>query len=200
LCSAISRSLPAATVVPCFLAMSLVALPPKHFRQTFMKIDSLTLTTFATAKPYSPVTFALVVRRGQTSKHSFEELVIPALECDLESRNVAVTTDSVLFQPPFLDSPHTWSVTFMKCRLIFPAITVLLLSSTGILAQQDSSESSADIAFWVAYWGQPRVVLFGPEQEAFNNNVDEIMFPWNDHGMTMTSLRTRTSWTTTSNG
>jgi len=180
--------------------MSLVALPPKHFRQTFMKIDSLTLTTFATAKPYSPVTFALVVRRGQTSKHSFEELVIPALECDLESRNVAVTTNSVLFQPPFLDSPHTWSVTFMKCRLIFPAITVLLLSSTGILAQQDSSESSADIAFWVAYWGQPRVVLFGPEQEAFNNNVDEIMFPWNDPGMTMTSLRTRTSWTTTSNG
>ncbi len=69
----------------------------------------------------------------------------------------------------------------MKCRLIFAVITVLLLSSTGILAQQDSSESSADVAFWVAYWGQPRVVVFGAEEEAFNKNVHEIMFPWNDH-------------------
>jgi outer membrane protein OmpA-like peptidoglycan-associated protein len=25
------------------------------------------------------------------------------------------------------------------------------------------------------------VVLFGPEEEAFNQNVHEIMFPWNDH-------------------
>src|SRR3977135_1537864 len=69
----------------------------------------------------------------------------------------------------------------MKCRLIFAVITVLLLSNTGILAQQDSSESSADVAFWVAYWGRPRVVLFGAEEEAFNNNVHAIMFPWNDH-------------------
>jgi len=71
-----------------------------------MKIDSLTLTTFATAKPYSPVTFALVVRRGQTSKHSFEELVIPGWSAISNPGTSTVTTDSVLFQPPFLDSPH----------------------------------------------------------------------------------------------
>jgi outer membrane protein OmpA-like peptidoglycan-associated protein len=69
----------------------------------------------------------------------------------------------------------------MKCRLIFTAITMVLLTSTGIFAQQGSSESSPDVAFWVAYWAQPRIALFGPEQEAFNKNLQEILFPWNDH-------------------
>jgi outer membrane protein OmpA-like peptidoglycan-associated protein len=58
---------------------------------------------------------------------------------------------------------------------------MLLLTSAGIFAQQGSSQSSADVAYWVAYWGHPRVVIFGPEEEAFNNNIHEIMFPWNDH-------------------
>jgi outer membrane protein OmpA-like peptidoglycan-associated protein len=58
---------------------------------------------------------------------------------------------------------------------------MLLLTSTGIFAQQGATEPSADVAFWVGHWAQPRVVLFGPEEEAFNNNVHEIMFPWNDH-------------------
>jgi outer membrane protein OmpA-like peptidoglycan-associated protein len=68
----------------------------------------------------------------------------------------------------------------MKYRLLFAVITMLLLTSTGIFAQQSASESSADVAFWVAHWAGPRVVLFGPEEEAFNNNVHEIMFPRND--------------------
>ena len=58
---------------------------------------------------------------------------------------------------------------------------MLLLTSTGIFAQQGASESSADVAFWVAYWERPRLVLSGPEEEAFNKNVHEIIFPWNDH-------------------
>jgi hypothetical protein len=69
----------------------------------------------------------------------------------------------------------------MKCRLVLAVITMLLLTSTGIFAQQGASESSADVGFWVVYWGRPRLVLLGPEEEAFNNNVHEIMFPWNDH-------------------
>ena len=69
----------------------------------------------------------------------------------------------------------------MKCRFGFAVITMLLLTSIGMYAQQDASESSADVAFWVAYWERPRVVLFGPDEEAFNQNVHEIMFPWNDH-------------------
>jgi outer membrane protein OmpA-like peptidoglycan-associated protein len=69
----------------------------------------------------------------------------------------------------------------MKCQLVFSVLAMLLLTSTGTFAQQGSLESSADVAYWVAYWGQPRVVLFGPEEETFNKNVHEIMFPWNDH-------------------
>jgi len=69
----------------------------------------------------------------------------------------------------------------MKCRIVFALITILLLSSTAMFAQQDALESSADVSFWVSYWGQPRVILYGPEEEAFNTNVHEILFPWNDH-------------------
>jgi outer membrane protein OmpA-like peptidoglycan-associated protein len=69
----------------------------------------------------------------------------------------------------------------MRCRIVLPLIMMLVLTSTGTFAQQGFSESSVDVAFWVAHWGQPRVVSFGPEEEAFNKNVHEIMFPWNDH-------------------
>jgi outer membrane protein OmpA-like peptidoglycan-associated protein len=69
----------------------------------------------------------------------------------------------------------------MKCRLIIALITVLLMTSTGMFAQQDVLEPPADVAFWVSYWTRPKVVLFGPEEEAFNQNVHELMFPWNDH-------------------
>src|SRR5271168_3668737 len=78
----------------------------------------------------------------------------------------------------------------MKYRLVFALTTMLFLSSIEIFAQGRNSEASTDVAFseaptdvafWVAYWGKPRVIIFGPEQEAFNQNVHEILFPWNDH-------------------
>lgn len=68
----------------------------------------------------------------------------------------------------------------MKSRIVFAVVTMLLLNSTATFARQGSSESSSDVAFWVAYWGQPRMVLFGPAEEAFNQNVHEVMFPWDD--------------------
>lgn len=84
----------------------------------------------------------------------------------------------------------------MKSRLIFAVITMLLLTSIEIFAQQGASEASPnavfsepspDVAFWVAYWGKPRVVLFGPEEEAFNQNVHAIVFPWNDYDSPLNS-------------
>jgi outer membrane protein OmpA-like peptidoglycan-associated protein len=78
----------------------------------------------------------------------------------------------------------------MKYRLAVIVITLLFFASIDVFAQQGSAEASTDVAFteaptdvafWVAYWGKPRVILFGPEQEAFNQNVHEILFPWNDH-------------------
>jgi outer membrane protein OmpA-like peptidoglycan-associated protein len=77
----------------------------------------------------------------------------------------------------------------MKCRLAFIVITMLFLTRIETFAQQTTSEASTDVAFseastdvdfWVAYWGKPRVALFGPEEEAFTQNVHEIIFPWNE--------------------
>ena len=81
----------------------------------------------------------------------------------------------------------------MKRRLVLAVITMLLSTSIEIFAQRGPSESPtdvafseapSDIAFWVAYWGKPRTVLFGPEEEAFNNNVHESCSP----GTNMTAL------------
>jgi outer membrane protein OmpA-like peptidoglycan-associated protein len=78
----------------------------------------------------------------------------------------------------------------MKCRLVFAVTTILFLTSVQMFAQRRNleastdvafSEASPDVAFWVAYWAKPRVLIFGPEQEAFDQNVHEILFPWNDH-------------------
>jgi outer membrane protein OmpA-like peptidoglycan-associated protein len=69
----------------------------------------------------------------------------------------------------------------MKCLFSLAAMVLLLLTGTDMRAQRESPESSADVAFWVAHWAQPRVVSFGPEEAAFNQNMHDIMFPWNDH-------------------
>jgi hypothetical protein len=62
----------------------------------------------------------------------------------------------------------------MKYLLVFIAITMLLLPSFEIFAQQGTPEPStgtreaaADVAYWVAYWAKPKVVIFGPEEDAF---------------------------------
>jgi hypothetical protein len=68
----------------------------------------------------------------------------------------------------------------MKCRLVFIVASMFLLSSQTIFAQQGSADSSADIAFWVDHWSRPKLALFGPEEEAFNNNVHQITFAWDD--------------------
>jgi outer membrane protein OmpA-like peptidoglycan-associated protein len=66
----------------------------------------------------------------------------------------------------------------MKYRLVLVVATLLLISGTGIFAQEASPTPSSGVAFWVAYWGQPRVHLFGPEQDDFNKGVQEILFPY----------------------
>jgi outer membrane protein OmpA-like peptidoglycan-associated protein len=67
----------------------------------------------------------------------------------------------------------------MKCRFVLVAATMLLLTSIAVFAQKGTAGASADDAFWVDYWGRPRVVLYGPEEQAFNQNVHEILFPRN---------------------
>jgi outer membrane protein OmpA-like peptidoglycan-associated protein len=68
----------------------------------------------------------------------------------------------------------------MKCHLVLIVATMFLLASPGIFAQQASANSSDDVGYWVAYWGRPRVALFGPEEQAFNESMHEVMFARDD--------------------
>ena len=65
----------------------------------------------------------------------------------------------------------------MRYRLAFTIAATLLFSGAPVLAQ--ATRSSAD--FWVAYWTGPRVILFGPEEEAFYKNMKNVMFLRNDY-------------------
>jgi outer membrane protein OmpA-like peptidoglycan-associated protein len=67
----------------------------------------------------------------------------------------------------------------MKSRFVLIAAAMFLLTTPAIFAQQISTGSPGD-AFWVAYWGQPRVVLYGPEERAFNDNTHVVMFARDD--------------------
>jgi len=80
----------------------------------------------------------------------------------------------------------------MKCRLVLVAVTVLLSNSIPLLA----SEASADDAYWVDYWGKPRVVLYGPEEAAFNQNVHKITFAHDgfDHALDQDTLNADVQW------
>ena len=75
----------------------------------------------------------------------------------------------------------------MNSRVVLVVITLFLLSSIETFARKGTAKASAeasfseapgDVAFWVAYWGKPRVALFGSEEESFNQNVHEVVFPW----------------------
>ena len=68
----------------------------------------------------------------------------------------------------------------MKCGLAISLVAVLFFPGTA-LAQEGNTSTSQDVAFWVDYWARPKVILFGPEEEAFYQNVKEVLFPWNDH-------------------
>lgn len=67
----------------------------------------------------------------------------------------------------------------MRSRLAFTITATLLFSSATMLAQATSS--SVNTAFWVAYWAKPRVILYGPEEDAFYKNMKDVMFLRNDY-------------------
>jgi outer membrane protein OmpA-like peptidoglycan-associated protein len=72
-----------------------------------------------------------------------------------------------------------------------------MLLVTGIpLFAMGPSGASADAADWVAYWAKPRVVLFGPEEQAFNENMHEIRFAHDrfDHALDENTLNADVQW------
>ena len=68
----------------------------------------------------------------------------------------------------------------MTLRTVSIAAMTLLVSVI-VFGQSESPSASPGSAYWVDYWSRPRVVLFGPEEEIFNQKMQAIYFPWNDH-------------------
>ncbi len=64
----------------------------------------------------------------------------------------------------------------MRCRLAIAFATVLFFAAALALAQESAPNSSADAAYWTSYWSQPREVLHGPEEQAFYQNMQDILF------------------------
>jgi outer membrane protein OmpA-like peptidoglycan-associated protein len=76
----------------------------------------------------------------------------------------------------------------MKCRLALVAVFLMLSTNITLFAQRSIyrglgdapfTEAPADMSYWVSYWGQPPVVIFGSEQQAFQQGVHDINFPLN---------------------
>ena len=66
-------------------------------------------------------------------------------------------------------------------RLSLQLLSILVFASTGVFGQTETPGSSPNVAYWVDYWSRPPVILFGPDEEAFNQNMQPILFPYNDH-------------------
>jgi outer membrane protein OmpA-like peptidoglycan-associated protein len=69
----------------------------------------------------------------------------------------------------------------MRCRFVFGFAVMFMSTSIPMLAQAGATGLSNDGSYWVTYWSQPKVILFGPEEDAFYKNMQNVMFPWNDH-------------------
>jgi outer membrane protein OmpA-like peptidoglycan-associated protein len=66
----------------------------------------------------------------------------------------------------------------MKYRLAFALSFALLVAA--ITAQVSVADSFTDDTFWVDFWSQPKVNLFGPGGDSFNQNLKEIVFARNE--------------------
>ena len=83
----------------------------------------------------------------------------------------------------------------MKCGPVLVGVTMLFATSVPLFANGPSA-APADDAFWVAYWAKPKVALYGPENQAFNENVHEITFAHDrfDHALDEGTLNADVQW------
>ena len=66
-------------------------------------------------------------------------------------------------------------------RHIFILSILLPLIGSAAFAQAGSAEPKTDVDYWVDHWSRPPVIVFGPEEEAFYQNVQIVLFPYDDH-------------------
>lgn len=69
----------------------------------------------------------------------------------------------------------------MSRHIFLLSIALLLAAAATALAQAGSSEPKTDVAFWVDHWSRPPVIVFGPEEEAFYQNMQIVLFPYDNH-------------------
>ena len=83
----------------------------------------------------------------------------------------------------------------MKCRLVLVAATIFLVAGIPQFTKGLSGASDND-AYWVDYWAKPRVVLFGPQEQAFNENMHEIRFAHDrfNHALNEKTLDADVQW------
>jgi len=83
----------------------------------------------------------------------------------------------------------------VRWRLALVVGTVLLVTSIPLFAKSPSG-ASADDAYWVEHWSKPPVALYGPEEEAFNQNMHEIRFAHDrfDHALDQNTLNADVQW------
>src|SRR5262249_23472093 len=71
----------------------------------------------------------------------------------------------------------TGGLTTMK--ILFSVL--FLFALLGAASTQVGIASAApDQAFWVSYWAQPKIILYGPDEEAFYQNLKEVVFARNE--------------------
>jgi len=66
-------------------------------------------------------------------------------------------------------------------RNIFLLSILLPVIGSTAFAQAGSEEPKSNVAYWVDHWSRPPVIVFGPDEEAFYQNVQTVLFPYNDH-------------------
>jgi len=83
----------------------------------------------------------------------------------------------------------------MKCRLALAGITMFLATNIPLF-MNSASAAPHDDAFWVAYWAKPKVAIYGPEEQAFNENVHKITFAHDrfDHALDEDTLNADVQW------
>src|SRR5258705_11668459 len=67
----------------------------------------------------------------------------------------------------------------MRHGFAFALLFALLFAT--VTEQVAAASASPDAAFWVSYWAQPKVILNGPEEEGFYQNLKEVVFARNEY-------------------
>jgi len=67
----------------------------------------------------------------------------------------------------------------MKHGLVFSLLLAALFAT--VTARVGTASSTSDDGFWVSYWAHPRIILNGPDEEAFYRNLKEVLFARNEY-------------------